>query len=437
MRPLSHKLLVLATAVSAVASPATAQATIDTVAIQDDQSPQPGLFFKTFKNPAVGDVAGANVGFYATTTRSKCIFKLNPVLNTGSAVACRGGVSPDARSFTSFADPSMNTAADVAWSARVSGSSGVYRGDPTTVDLLGDAVPAPGSGLLNQLSMAQIADSGDLAFKSTISGAAMVGPVPVDQGIFRCSGGDGNCSPGGTGVLTSEVLKADSVPDRAGRQFCDFSGLDISSYGLAFRASTQLDCSDGGESPLVGIFRMPLFGAIETVALSSETSEPFPVPAGTTYSSINSGPTINNSGEVAFGASATGNVGRRALFVCGVGTCPAAPATDAVDTGQTDDGGNVFKSFSAPAISDAGDIAFSAPVRGVPRVTTGVFVRRASADIETVALDEDSVPGLVPAARFTTLPPQPSISSAGRIAFRATVTRSVSPTHRQGIFVDE
>ena len=96
------------------------------------------------------------------------------------------------------------------------------------------------------------------------------------------------------------------MPDRPGRQFCDFSGLDISSYGIAFRASTQLDCSDGGESPLVGIFRMPLFGAIETVALSGETSEPFPVPAGTTYSSINSGPTINNSGTVAFGASTTG-----------------------------------------------------------------------------------------------------------------------------------
>ena len=119
------------------------------------------------------------------------------------------------------------------------------------------------------------------------------------------------------------------------------------------------------------------------------------------------------------------------------GPVPTAPATDAVDTGQTDDGGNVFKSFSAPAISDAGDIAFAAPVRGTPRVTTGVYVRRASADIETVALDEDTVPGLVPAAKFASLPPTPSISSAGKIAFRASISRTVSPKRRTGVFVAE
>lgn len=434
---MNRMLFLVTSALVLGALPATAQAAIDTVALQGDVSPQASQPFKTFQNPAVGDAAGEHVGFYATTTKSKCIFKMDPVANTGSAVACKGGISPDARSYTSFADPSLNTAADVAFSSRTTGSNGVYRGDPTTVDLLGDAVPAPGSGLLNQLSLAQIADSGDVAFKSTISGGAVVGLVTIDQGIFRCSGGDGNCSAGGTGVLTTEVLKNDSVPDRAGREFCDFSGLDISSYGIAFRASTQVDCSDNGESPLVGIFRMPLFGTIETVALSGETSEPFPVPAGTTYSSINSAPTINNSGTVAFGASATGNVGRRALYLCAVGTCPAAPATDAVDTGQTDDDGNVFKSFSAPTISDADDIAFAAPVRGTPRVTTGLYVRRATPDIETVALDEDPVPGLVPAAKFASLPPGPSISSAGKIAFRASVSRSVSPKRRTGVFVDE
>ena len=125
-----------------------------------------------------------------------------------------------------------------------------------------DPVPPPGTGLLKDFSLARIMNAGDVFFAATISGGAVLAGVEVNQGLFQCSGGDGNCSAsaGGSGTLTTVALVNDPVPDRPGRRFCRFLDLVTSDFGIAFRAVTQLDCANGAEAPAAGVFRKPLAG---------------------------------------------------------------------------------------------------------------------------------------------------------------------------------
>jgi hypothetical protein len=96
--------------------------------------------------------------------------------------------------------------------------------------------------------------------------------------------------------------------------------------------------------------------------------------------------------------------------------------------------------FSAPGISDAGDVAFHASLVGAIGRLKGIFVyRRGTGLIETVALKDDVAPKVVagdPDAAFKRFAVPPRMSAGGRIAFQATVRR-VSGTARQrrGVYV--
>jgi hypothetical protein len=422
---------------------APASAVIKPVALEGEQSPQSPFLYRKFGLPVVADAAGQRVAVYNRTRGGKrCIFSLDPDSTSDGTVACEKDPSPDGRSFRRLGAPTINTpAASVAWASRLTfGYSGAFRSGPAIVALLGDPVPAPGTGLLDQFSSAHIIDTGDVVFDATISGGAVVLGVEIDAGIFRCTGGDGNCHSG-TGTLETLVLVNDPVPDRPGREFCSFIALTdpASLFGIVFGASTKLDCADNAEQPLEGVFRKPFVGAVSTLALQGEPSEPFPAPGGTTYASFVGSPAIENGGDVAFVANTAGIVATSAVYLCDAIGCPAAPADAAVERGQPDDDGDLFRAFSQPAISMAGDIAFSArvdPVSG-SGVTHGLYVRRATTDIETIAKTGDPVPGVVPAATFRFLLHPPAMSPGGKIAFKARIRRSVSPRNREGIFIVE
>lgn len=440
-----------------------AEAALGTVAVQDDESPETGFFYKDLQNPAVGSAVGPateGLAFFARVrqggTGKKCIFRVDET-GAGSTIVCRQDISPDGRRFKTFSNPVINSGGTVAWASNVSGGvNGIYKGasPPTLVSLLGDPAPAGVAGLLNLLSLPAINDAGALVFKATISGAAVVGGVALDQGIFRCSGGDGNCSSGGSGTLTTLVLRNDPVPDRAGREFCGFTAVAASNFGIAFRAQTRPDCTLA-TGTREGIFRMPFGGAIETIALQNETSGPFPDLGGTDgtkYSSADGSlgsPLIENSGIVGFQALTSGIVTIRALYLCDpAASCPTFTtppngmpgdviAETAVFQGQTDDDANTFQTLSEPALSDGGDIAFTAEGRTPGgKDTRGVYIRRfADGDIETIVLQGNSVPGVVPAAEFTSFV-QPSMSADGKVAFKATIRATNPPRKRRvGIFL--
>ena len=282
--------------------------------------------------------------------------------------------------------------------------------------------------------------SGGTYALATISGGAVLAGVEVNQGLFQCSGGDGNCSAsaGGSGTLTTVALVNDPVPDRPGRRFCGFLDLVTSDFGIAFRAVPQLDCANGAEAPAAGVFRKPLAGAIGTVALQGEPSEPNPVAGGTVYQFFPAAPALSSLGVVAFEATTTGLFTGTALYLCDpAGGCPPGLAAIAVAQGDPDGSGNTFFSFSALGLSDARDMGFSAKVKGsTGGLRDGLFIRRSTGNVETIARVGDPVPGSSPPALFRNLR-APAMSPGGKLAFGGRIERDAAPRRLNGLFVFE
>ena len=426
---------------------AMAQVEISTVALEKDYSPEEGFWYRRFARPVVSDAEEQPVSFFAktrgVTSSKKGIFKDGPGRDDlGNTAVLVGDPSPDSRLFRVLGNPTMNTGGDVAFSAGLTGGGkGVFRGDQSIVALLGDSVPGV-TGLLAEFSHAVITDDQGVVFRATISGAAEVGGVKVDQGIFRCSGGDGNCSSG-TGSLEPLVLRNDQVPDRPDRELCNINELAASNFGVAFAAETKEDCADGDGLTRRGVFRMPFAGSIVTVALEGEACEPYAEPGGTAYGLIWTLPDIANGGSVVFQARTTGILTNYVLYLCRGSTCPSDLPEAKVITGTADQDGNVLSRFRLPAVSDAGDIAFTANARGDSGRVTGLYVRRAGVTWEyppeTVLLQGDIVPDLIPATEFAGLlanTSQLDMSPGGKIAFKAKVRRVNPPRVRlEGIFL--
>ena len=371
-------------------------ATLQKVAVDGDPAPDPGSFYRRkFLQPAVSDAAGAHVVASARIFINRtCLVKFDA--GPDSIVVCRRDVSPEGHKFAKLGDPSIDIAGDAAWAAALTaGRSGVFRGDATVVALTGDPSPA-GPGFLKKFSSALIIDAGDVVFEATISGGTVVGGVTVDDGYFRCGGGDGNCSAGGTGTIETLVLKNDPVPDRPGRELCKLQALDASTFGIAFLATTRLDCASTTEAPLLGVFRKPFGGAVVTVALQGDPANPVLPPGGTTYGVLLGAPAVENDGIVVFRGVTTGLFVNDVLYLCDPASCPTVPAEAAVKQGDADGNGSFFERFSSPALSDAADIAFQANVNDGLR-TSGIYIRRAAGGtIETVARINDVAPGVSP-----------------------------------------
>lgn len=415
---------------------------LKTVALQvnkthlKDESPEAGFFYTQFENPAVSDATGERVTFFANTKqdpgvgmdRMNCIWKVDAT-GTGSAVACKGDASPDGRKFLSFTNPSINDDGDVAWSSIVSGlRSGVYKGDPTIVSLFDDSAEG---GFLREFSKAIITDDGDVIYRARIFGV----PSAEDTAIFRCTGGDGDCSSG-TGTLETLVQKGDSVPDRAGREFCSIGDFAASTWGIVFRGSTKLDCANAIESSKEGIFRKKFGEDIVTLALKDEDSEPNP--GGTKYGGFGGTPAIEDSGIVAFRAETKGLLVEEHLYICDPAACPANRAEIAVKKFALDDDGNKFLSFSSPALSNAGDMGFVGQVEKPDKKKVPcLYIRRfADGDIETVRCKGQNVPD-VPGTVFQFFG-QPSMSPSGKVAFKGKIKETDFPKKEfEGIFLLE
>ncbi len=446
MRKMLAAVLAFACAWGLEPTPAGAYGLPITIALSGDPSPVAGFDYHRFANPVVSDAGDGSLAFHGITKeasaggRGRGIFK-ESVAAGGSTVALNGATSPDGfvyrnlgRTTSNSIRPSTNASGEVVWVALLSGGhGGIYRdaaGTVTVVNVLGDDVIGV-TGLLDVFGRPRIVDgTADIFFRATISGATIVGGVEVDEGLFRCSGGNRNCSTG-TGTVTALVLKNDPVPDRPGREFCEFLGLEASTFGIAFFAVTKNDCADTLELETLGTFRRELAsGTIETLALEGEPTET----GGTQYASFSEdeNPAINNGGTVAFGAKT--DQGIKVLFICDPVTCPAAPATAAVLQGTPDPAGNIYEGFREPDLSDAGVLAFRAQSRGADgEKKNGMYVKPLAGSIETIALKGDPVPGQ-PDTEFADFR-RPAMTSSGTVAFWARVKRSVSPSRVDGVFI--
>ena len=417
-------------ALSVLVLAATAEAQVTVVVESGDIGPGGVVYRRLPRRPAVSDAAGTQVAFNATvrggTSRLGIFADDDDATVPGTAIVLKDQPSPTGAQFTKFGVPSINAASRVAFSARMRASgAGVFLDGVSTVVLKLDDAPPAFPTFFASFDNAEVTDAGDVVFKATLGNAPTVSGVTADVGIFRCTGGPSpNCSSAeaGTGTLSAVVAVGDATG--AGRTFCGLGDFDASDFGIALRASTKVDCTDGTEPAVDGIFRITYAGAVETLALVGNPSEPDPL-STTFYQKLNRGPAIANNGMVAFygfiGAAASDG-----LFVCDPAVCPgSALPTLAVQAGVASaadqPADNDLVRLSAPGVSDAGDVVFRANLIGPAGRFRGLFVYRdASGQNETIALNGDVAPTQPPdpSAQFRSFR-LPFMTSGGKVVFAA------------------
>lgn len=427
-------------------APLPAHAQLRVVAESLRRTPEgPAVLYKRFVGlPAVSDAVGNQVAFVARVQGSL----VSPLgvyaedddptdTGGGSTIAKKDQTSPTGANFTKFNEPSINASGRVTFPALLRAEGrGVFLDGITSVVLKLDDAPTPaGTAFFDTFPASRITDGGDVVFRTSLGNAPVVLGVDVDQGIYRCSGGvSPNCSSqeGGSSTLTPLVLRGDLV---GGRAICEIGEYAASSYGIAFRAATQVDCTDALETPVDGVFRRAFGGGFETLALVGNASEPDPM--NTTYGGVSRPPAVTNDGTVAFWSFITG-LNAAGLFVCDPAICPAPTmpvlvAQEGIADASDQPPDNDLIRFSAPGISDAGDVAFHASLVGASGRLKGMFVyRQATGLIETIAMKNGVAPKVAagdPDALFRRFVAPPRMSAGGRMAFHATVRR-VSGTQR-------
>jgi hypothetical protein len=435
-------------------APLQAHAQLRVVAESLRRTPEgPLVVYRRFVgHPAVGDAAGNQVAFGARV-KGTGITPLGVYVEDGdptdtgggSTIAKKDQTSPTGANFTKFNEPSINASGRVTFPALLRADGrGVFLDGVTSVALkLDDAPTGAGTAFFDTFPASRITDGGDVVFRASLGNAPIVLGLEINQGIYRCSGGlNPNCSSqeGGSSTLTPLVLRGDLV---GGRTICAIGEYAASSYGVAFRATTQVDCLDTLEAPVEGIFRRAFGGGYETIALVGAPSAPDPMI--TTYGGVSRPPAIANDGTIAFWASITG-VGAGGIFVCDPASCPTPTmatlvAQEGIADASDQPPNNDLIRFSAPGISDAGDVAFQATLAGASGRLKGMFVyRQGTGLIETVALKDGVAPKVDPGdpdAIFRRFFAPPRMSPGGRIAFQATVRRvSGTPRVRRGVYVD-
>jgi hypothetical protein len=423
-------------------SHSVAWATLQTIAVQGEDSPRAGVDpYKNLNPPAVSDNDGGTLASLGQVKDAgklkKCIFRLGDT--TDEATVCVLDVSPVVGSpaFRRLNDPSINTGGTIAWGAILTGQASAVFRDPaagaiSTVALEGDTVRVAGinGAFLDEIEdLVAIADNGDVAFQAFL--IPPPGNTVRTDAIFICSGG-GHCSAV-PNALESIVARNTLIPDPndlipKALRFCSFTRLAASNFGVAFIAQTKEDCNDQGEDFVTGLFRA-VPGApptVETLALEGRDA----LPGGSLYFEIGGFIAMNNSGTVAFKSSVKRNFGLEdILYLCDT-TCAVKTggilAQIAVKVGDTDGTGKIIRNLSAPNIDSTGNVGFSAEVRDpvTNKTLSAVYKRDTGGVLTTLAIKgTTAVPAPAILDTFTNLfGRRLGMSASGRVGFKAVVT---------------
>ncbi len=408
--------------------------TVSTVAQAGASSPISGAEYRTVKLPNVGDAPSFPVAFRAfvkgLSVKKRGLFAAASG-GSGTLLVEKGQLTPfGTGQYRTFSRPSVDSSGTIIWLSRASGIGlGVFQHDGVTDrSVFAQGIPIPSGGTLNKISLPSICGAGGVVAHATVSGGL------IGEGIFQCAGGDMDCMAG-SGTLAEMLIEGSAVADRPGREFCSFeTGVRCSDWGIVFRASTKLNCSDAGESALGGVFRMAFGGAVETLALEGEAADSIALLPSPSYSSFRDPPEINSAGNVVFRARVTSSGGNEeGLYECDpAASCPAVTATARFASGGLDTfvPTNAVARIASPGIDDSGRIVFFASARnnGIGRAI--YKLEPAAAQPDLVAYDGAGIPDQ-PGATIRR-PFVPHVSPAGKIAFRARVKNAVG---KIGIFL--
>ena len=255
------------------------------------------------------------------------------------------------------------------------------RGHQGELDIGHSTGNAPGGGTFDVLLQGQTSlnDEGDGAYSFTLSPLGT--PVTVvgftlgflNSGIFRYSHESGKVTPvvipgtpaPGGGTFPGVGFNAE-LNNRGDLVFSGFVGNDL------------------------GIFKADKAGNITSVVSPGD-----PMPGGTTFiSGGNSGPWINNRGDVAFTATVSGDpTGRSSIYVKEASTGQIISIAHGGDPAPR---GGTFRSVFSPVLNDSGDLVFQGDLSPGPPSATftelGVYFRSKGTTI-AIARPGDPMPG--------------------------------------------
>ena len=251
---------------------------------------------------------------------------------------------------------------------------GQSAGSPTRIVFSGTAAPAGGS--YSGFSTPALNNSGQLAFRANLSGGSS------SVGIFA----------GAAGSVQAVALQGTAAP--AGGNYNDFGGSVINEAGqVAF-----INFFNGGSS---GIFAGAP-GSVQAVAIQGAAA-----PSGGNYTSLGFANVLNDSGQVAFTANLSGGSSTNGLFVGAPGSVQAI----ALQGTAAPAGGN-YQILRNPLTNNSGQVAFSSDLSGGSS-TRGIFIGNAGS-VQAVALQGTAAPG---GGTYTGLNGAPAINNAGQVAF--------------------
>jgi hypothetical protein len=324
----------------------------------------------------------------------------------GNGMAPNGGVF---RASSAFRDVSINDAGDVAFLARLSPGQGVFarvggvfETAATTPSL------SPNGGIFTQISAAsRLNASGTIAFLATVAGAP--------SGVFAYDT---------TSDSLTTVLEVDDVTS-GGRELCSFQAVALGDSGaIAIEATSKLDCADGMESSVAGIF---LHDGVTTdeVALIGDAS---PV-LGSTYSDFGLGLFVTASNEVGFRADVAGLMTVGGVFL----TDPSIPATTLlVSRGDASPAGGAIGKIAGFEIPDDGSVVFRSALSGSPE-RFGVFSFGTSDATVLVKSSPPPLDAFGPGAAFNNLAVPAVSRDAAWVAVHARVRDDVAPRGKRGV----
>jgi hypothetical protein len=297
-----------------------------------------------------------------------------------------------------------------AWATKPSGLSKVV--------VLGDSAPGLPAGVSiggasSDLFTTRLNNADQIAFRSHLGGTGVTSSNNVAiwsdaHGIgLQVIARTGNTAPG-----TTHVFRALDGPTFNDLGQTAFSGqANAGEYGVWAEGAAGLR--------LVGLYGQPVPGA----------------PSGTTFWHFDP-PVINNLGQTAFLAGATGTNSFTGVFSEGGGSGLKLVARSGAQAPGTGPGVN-FTSLLAPVLNGSGNVAFESFLTG-PGVVSGVndngiWFEKPGVGLTLLARAGDLAPGGSYGALFAGLG-FPAFNKNGQIAFIATLQGSGLPTNANGIW---
>ena len=371
--------------------------------------------------------------FMASTTVNAATLTFETIALIGDPVLG----APGGTLLSTFLDPTLNNQGETAFAGFVSntGGGGIISnvgGTSSLVTALGDVAPIAGGGVFVGFSFEPTLDNqGDSAFLSiSLTGTGVDGTNSA--AIFSDVGG----------TLSLVARAGDAAPVVGAAVSFGFPGNpNLNGQGdIAFASVLTGTGVDGTND--TAIFS-DVGGALSLVVREGDA-----VPdAGTGVSLGSLGsffpPSLNDQGEIAFGALLTGtgvtNANNGSIFISDVGGAlslvaregDAAPgAGDGVLFGELND--------ESPSLNDQGEIAFTAVLAGndVTNANNSAIFGDVGGTLSLVAREGDAAPGAGEGVLFGSLR-EPTLNNQGDIAFGALLTGTgVTNANNSGIFLE-